>query len=280
MKALPRTAIALGFAWLQLSCNPIPDDIETNAEDITFCCDDTQGPPGKIGEFDIFLNEGALGFLDPASIEAQLTYMGIEGTPIRLSLPNGAALPLGTTTVEVFADACDFEQVNIRYRVMLVGRRADESRNSFTSSSIVDFSVTNTCPPGAGTGGTGGSGPGGTGGAGPGGTGGSGPGGTGGSGPGGPCNEVDVPDVPQLTGAPTTGSASIGAGDQVTVFIPVDGDTEEVRVLLAFSEDPVFIAGEATVATNGNETVSLVIDSFDVAEAGRLLPGDRAPKGR
>ncbi|MCA8978279.1 MAG: hypothetical protein KDC98_26360 [Planctomycetes bacterium] len=120
--------------------------IDIREDDIELCCDPGQ-VPGKIGDFDVFLNESYFrGFLDPASLETEIEYSGTAGTPARLSIPSTASLPFGQSTISIFLDGCDFTEVTISLKIAVRGVRND-SRASYGQESARSIKVRNLCPP-------------------------------------------------------------------------------------------------------------------------------------
>jgi hypothetical protein len=115
-----------------------------NASDIVVCCDDQDALPAQVGEFQVLLFQGPLLPFEGRGLEITFTQVG-DSTPVRLSLASGSNLDIGSTTVDVFVDDCDFRAAQVRFRVDVTGRTADGRTEVITQEGA--FTVVNSCPP-------------------------------------------------------------------------------------------------------------------------------------
>ena len=94
-------------------------------------------------------------------------------------------------------------------------------------------------------------------------------GGMAGSGGGpGSCAEIDVPGEPNLTGPLSVSPPVATFDDFVTVTVGVDGDTQEVTVILRNSNSGI-VGGTGFATTSGNETLPVDVLVGTVADPGQ-----------
>jgi hypothetical protein len=92
--------------------------------------------------------------------------------------------------------------------------------------------------------------------------------GTGGAGGGvSSCAEINIPGEPNLTGPLSVSPAVATFDDFVTVTAGVDGDTQEVTVILRNSNSDI-VGGTGFATTGGNETVQVDVLVGTVADPG------------
>lgn len=115
-----------------------------NEQTIRVCCDDVDMLPAVVGSFQIQIFSGPLGAFDGDGAEATFTVIG-DTSPVTLSIASGSRLAFGSNNIDVSVTDCDFQAVDIRFRVELTSRPQNGDLQVLTQDGR--FSVINTCPP-------------------------------------------------------------------------------------------------------------------------------------
>lgn len=139
------TRLAAITLLLVAACEDVPFPtllVFADPTNVELCCDASGEFPVVAEEFEVFatgpMNDG----IDVSAYELVLNYTSTTEA-VMLSLPSGSELPLGSSTIGVLVDSCDFTEALVDIDITLSGQRTNGS--TFQTGWIGKITVTNTC---------------------------------------------------------------------------------------------------------------------------------------
>ncbi|MEM7436610.1 MAG: hypothetical protein AAF436_15745 [Myxococcota bacterium] len=140
--AAPWVAMAV---TLLLACGDAPFPtllVFADPTDVEICCDQADALPIVAEEFEVFASGPTNDGIDTSAYDVTLDYTS-SAEPVTLSVPSGDSLPLGSSTVAILVEGCDFTEAVVDIEVTLSGERT--SGEAFQTGWIGAATVTNTC---------------------------------------------------------------------------------------------------------------------------------------
>lgn len=140
------TRLAAIVFVLTAACGDVPFPtlfVFADAANVELCCDAAGELPLVAEEFEMFATGPMDASIDTSAYKVQLDYTSTSEA-VTLSLPSGSSLPLGSSTVAILVERCDFTEALLDINITLSGQRTNGA--TFQTGWLGTIAVTNTCP--------------------------------------------------------------------------------------------------------------------------------------